>query len=42
MGGDFIEKQDYFWVQKDYKTLHVKLAFETYFEQLEREWKFNV
>ena len=36
--GEFIEKQDYFWMQKDYESLQVKLTCEIYFEQLEKEW----
>lgn len=34
--GEFIEKQDYFWMQKDYESLQVKLTCEIYFEQLEK------
>lgn len=36
MQGEFIEKQDYFWMQKDYESLQVKLTFGIYFEQLEK------
>lgn len=34
MQGEFIEKQDSFWIQKDYESLQVKLTFGIYFEQL--------
>lgn len=34
MQGEFIEKQDYFCIQKDYESLQVKLTFGIYFEQL--------
>lgn len=36
MQGEFIGKQDYFWMQKDYESLQVKLTFGIYFEQLEK------
>lgn len=41
MQGEFVEKQDYFWMQKDYESLQVNLTFEVYLKQLQKRMRIQ-
>ena len=41
MRGNFIQKQDFFLMQKHFQSLYIKLTLEIYFEQLENGMRGN-